>query len=77
MKVEEVSDAEEEQGPVPITFLEINMEPEVRCMSLYVHGKVDLETCKSVSCLCDLLLNVCEHDTTIYVVDWTSESFVV
>jgi hypothetical protein len=37
IKVEEVSDAEEEVGPVPITFPKIKTEPEVRCMSLYVH----------------------------------------
>jgi hypothetical protein len=39
IKDEEVSDAEEEEGPVPITFLKIKLEPEVRCMSLYVHCK--------------------------------------
>jgi hypothetical protein len=39
INVEEVSDAEEEAGPVPISFLEIKAEPEVRCMSLYVHCK--------------------------------------
>jgi hypothetical protein len=39
IKVEEVSDAEEEVGPVPISFPEIKTEPEVRCMSLYVHCK--------------------------------------
>jgi hypothetical protein len=39
MKVEEVSDAEEEVGPVPIKFLNIKAEPEVRCISLYVHCK--------------------------------------
>jgi hypothetical protein len=32
-----VSDAEEEAGPVPIPFPKIKTEPEVRCMSLYVH----------------------------------------
>jgi hypothetical protein len=37
IKVEEVSDAEEEVGPVPIKFPKIKTEPEVRCMSLYVH----------------------------------------
>jgi hypothetical protein len=37
IKVEEFSDAEEEEGPVPITFPEIKAEPEVICMSLYVH----------------------------------------
>jgi hypothetical protein len=39
IEVEEASDAEEEEGPVPITFPEIKAEPEVRCMSLYVHCK--------------------------------------
>jgi hypothetical protein len=39
IKVEKVSDAEEEAGPVPISFLKIKAEPEVRCMSLYVHLK--------------------------------------
>jgi hypothetical protein len=39
IKVEEVSGAEEEEGPVPITFLKIKLEPEVRCMSVYVHCK--------------------------------------
>jgi hypothetical protein len=39
IKVEEVADAEEEAGPVPISFLKIMAEPEVRCMSLYVHCK--------------------------------------
>jgi hypothetical protein len=37
VKVEEVSAAEEEAGPVPITFRTIKTEPEVSCMSLYVH----------------------------------------
>jgi hypothetical protein len=39
IKVEEGSDAEEEAGPVPITFRKIKAEPEVRCMSLNVHCK--------------------------------------
>jgi hypothetical protein len=39
IKLEEVSEAEKEEEPVPITFLKIKMEPEVRCMSLYVHCK--------------------------------------
>jgi hypothetical protein len=39
IKVEEVSDAEEEAGPVPIPFPKIKAEPEVRCMSLQVHCK--------------------------------------
>jgi hypothetical protein len=37
IKVEKVSDAEEEEGPVQISFPKIKAEPEVRCMSLYVH----------------------------------------
>jgi hypothetical protein len=39
IKVEEVSDAEQEAGPVPITFPEIKAEPQVRCMPLYDHCK--------------------------------------
>jgi hypothetical protein len=39
----EVSDAEEEEGPVPISFLKIKAEPEVRCMSLCVHCKADMK----------------------------------
>jgi hypothetical protein len=35
----EVLDAEEEEGPVPISFPKIKAEAEVRCMSLYVHCK--------------------------------------
>jgi hypothetical protein len=39
IKVEEVSDPEEEVAPVPITFLKIKLEPEVSCTSLYIHCK--------------------------------------
>jgi hypothetical protein len=39
IRVEEVSDAEEEAGTVPIPFPKIKADPEVRCMSLYVHCK--------------------------------------
>jgi hypothetical protein len=39
IKIEEISNAEEEVGPVPISFPKIKAEPEVRCMSLYVHSK--------------------------------------
>jgi hypothetical protein len=39
IKVEEVSDTEEEVGPVPITFPKIKVEPEVRCISLHAHSK--------------------------------------
>jgi hypothetical protein len=37
IKVEEVSDPEEEQVPVPITFPKIKAEPEVNCMPVYIH----------------------------------------
>jgi hypothetical protein len=39
IKVEEVSDAEEEMCPVLITSPKIKSEPEVRRMFLYVHCK--------------------------------------
>jgi hypothetical protein len=34
IKAEAVSDAEEEEDPVPITFPKIKTEPEVSCMSI-------------------------------------------
>jgi hypothetical protein len=38
IKAEEISDAEEEEeDPMPIKFLEINVEPEVSSLPLYVH----------------------------------------
>jgi hypothetical protein len=37
IKTEEVSDAGEEEDPVQITVPKIKAEPEVSCMSLYVH----------------------------------------
>jgi hypothetical protein len=36
MKAEKMSDAEEEEVPVPIAFPKIKAEPEVSSMSLYV-----------------------------------------
>jgi hypothetical protein len=38
IKAEEVSDAEEEEDPMSVTFQEIKAEPEVSCMSLYARG---------------------------------------
>jgi hypothetical protein len=35
----QVSDAEEEVGPVPISFPKLKAEPEVSCMSPYVRCK--------------------------------------
>jgi hypothetical protein len=38
IKYEDISDVEEEEDPMPITVQEkIKTEPEVSCMSLYVH----------------------------------------
>jgi hypothetical protein len=37
IKVEEVSDLEEKEDPVPITFPKLKAEPEVSCMPVYVH----------------------------------------
>jgi CRISPR/Cas system CMR subunit Cmr6 (Cas7 group RAMP superfamily) len=37
IKAEEVSDPEEEEDPMPITFLEIKAEPEVSSVFLYAH----------------------------------------
>jgi hypothetical protein len=37
IKTEEVSDAEEEEDRMPITFVEIKTEPQVSCMSLHAY----------------------------------------
>jgi hypothetical protein len=37
IKAEEVSDAKEEEDPMPIMIQEVKAEPEVSCMSLHVH----------------------------------------
>jgi hypothetical protein len=37
IKAEEVSDTEEEEDPLPTTFLKMKAEAEVSSMSLYVH----------------------------------------
>jgi hypothetical protein len=42
IKAEEVSDAAEEEDPLPITTLEIKAEPEVSSVSVYAHRYVDV-----------------------------------
>jgi hypothetical protein len=42
IKAEEVSDAEEEEDPMPIELLEMKAEPEVSRMFLYVHCKAGI-----------------------------------
>jgi hypothetical protein len=42
IKAEEVSDAAEEEDPLPITVLEMKAKPEVSCMSLYVYCWADI-----------------------------------
>ncbi|PNF36589.1 hypothetical protein B7P43_G14993 [Cryptotermes secundus] len=55
VKAEAVSDAEEEEDPVPITFPEIKAEPEVSCMCTV---RQMTQMCRNAACL------VCEHETT-------------
>jgi hypothetical protein len=38
IKAEEVSDVDEEEDPVAITFPKIKAEPEVSCILLFVHS---------------------------------------
>jgi hypothetical protein len=56
VKAEEVSDAEEEEDPVPITFPEIKAEPEVSCMCTVRHIT---QICRSATCPSDLHLCLC------------------
>jgi hypothetical protein len=60
IKVEAVSNAEEENDPVPITFPEIKAEPEVSCMCTV---RQVTQMCRSAACLSDLV-SVCACDTT-------------
>jgi hypothetical protein len=53
VKAEEVSDAEEEEVPVGITFLEIKAEPEVSCMCTV---RQITQIFRSAACLSDLHL---------------------
>ncbi|PNF43647.1 hypothetical protein B7P43_G18413 [Cryptotermes secundus] len=55
VKAEAVSDAEEEEDPVPLTFPEIKAEPEVSCMCTV---RQMTQMCRNATCL------VCEHETT-------------
>jgi hypothetical protein len=56
VKAEEVSDAEEEEDPVPITFPEIKAEPQVSFMCTV--GRIT-QICRSAACLSDL--HLCLH----------------
>jgi hypothetical protein len=56
VKAEEVSDAEEEENPVPITFPEIKGESEVRCMCTV---RQITQVCRSAACLSDRHLYLC------------------
>jgi hypothetical protein len=39
IKVEKLSDAEDEDDPAPITLPRIKLEPEVSCVSVYILGE--------------------------------------
>jgi hypothetical protein len=56
VKAEDVSDAEEEEVPVAITFPEIKAEPEVSCMCTV---RQITQICRSAACLSDLHLCLC------------------
>jgi uncharacterized Zn-finger protein len=56
VKAEEVSDAEEEEDPVPTTFLEMKTEPEVSCMCTV---RQITQICRSAACLFGIHLCLC------------------
>ena len=60
VKAEAVSDAEEEEDPVPITFPEMKAEPEVSCMCTV---RQMTQMCRNAACLSDI--HLCEHETTL------------
>jgi hypothetical protein len=53
MKVKEGSDVEVEDDPVPISFPQIKVEPEVSCMCTV---RQITQMCRSAGCLSDLHL---------------------
>jgi hypothetical protein len=57
VKAEEVSDAEEEEDPVPITFPEIKSEPEE--VSYMCTVRQIMQICRSAACLSYLHLCLC------------------
>jgi hypothetical protein len=42
IKAEDISDAAEEEVPIPVTVLEMKAKPEVSSMTLYVHCYADI-----------------------------------
>jgi hypothetical protein len=65
IKAEEVSDADETEDPLQITVPKIKAEPEVSCMSLYVHcwaDITDMQNCK----LCFFSPSLSAHESTLH-----------
>jgi hypothetical protein len=59
IKAEGVSDAEEDTDPVPKTIPEIKVEPEVSCMSVYVHCSLGrYHKCAEISII-SICMSVC------------------
>jgi hypothetical protein len=56
IKAEAVSDAEEEEDPLPMTFIEIKAEPEVSCVCTVMQIT---QMCRSVTCLFNRHLCLC------------------
>jgi hypothetical protein len=74
IKAEEVSDAEEEEGPVPITFPKIKAEPEVSCMFVcLLLGRCHRYAEMQVFFLISVSLSV--HMKQLHAVDWILMGF--
>jgi hypothetical protein len=58
VKAEDVSDAEEEEDPLLLTFPDIKAEPEVSCMCTV---RQITQICRSAACLSDL--HLCARET--------------
>jgi hypothetical protein len=66
-----VSDAEEEEDPVPITFPKIKAEPEVSCL----HCRQITQMCRSVACF---LICISVHVKQLHcAVDRILEGFIL
>jgi hypothetical protein len=56
INTEEVSDAEEQEDPLALTFPEIKAEPEVSCMCTV---RQLTQICRNAACFSDLHLRLC------------------
>jgi hypothetical protein len=66
IKSEEVSDEDEKEDAVQMSFPKITVESEVSCMFLYLHCWQISQICRSANYIFYLHLSVCAHESTLF-----------